>query len=88
MSVDSLHNQTLVVAKGYSTVSHHYWRQHDINSLTKLQHDSSIKVTLPNAEAIPSDLKGELSLVPQLSTKVQSEIVFPQLKSSSLASLG
>ena len=56
--------------------------------MTKLQHDSSIKVTLPNAEAIHSNLKGELSLSPELSAKAQSAIVLLQLKISSLLSLG
>ena len=64
-------------AKGDSAMSNHYWRQQDITLLTNLSHNLSIKVTLPNAESIPSNLQGDLALAPELSKKVQKAIVLP-----------
>ena len=88
MSKDSPNKQTMVIAKGDSAASHHYWRQEDVNTLSNLRKDTTAKVTLPNAEAIPSNLRGKLSLSSELSAPAQTAIVLPQLKSSSLISLG
>ena len=49
--------------------------------------DSTINITLPNAEAIMSNLQGDLALVLELSMKAQRVIVLPKLQSSSLLSL-
>jgi hypothetical protein len=78
----------MITAKGDSGASHHYIRPEDANCLTNLKRNTSFKVTLPNADSIPSNVTGHLSLSPTLSTKSQHAAVLPQLKSASLISLG
>ena len=46
------------------------------------------EVTLPNNEAIQSDQQYQLPISKKLSTYAQKATVLPQLKSSSLVSLG
>ena len=77
-----------IIAKADSSASHHYWREQDAHCLTNLIRNSSISVMLPNTESIPSTIQCQISLAPELTPKAQYAIVLPQLKSSSLMSLG
>lgn len=85
---DSSHKAPVTIAKGDSGASKHYWRPQDKNCLTNVQPYTNIAVTLPNANSISSETKGELPLSNKLSSRAKEAIVLPQLQSSSLISLG
>ena len=84
---DSHHN-TFIIAKGDSGASAHYWRDEDKAILQNTHPNTSISVTLPNAQPIPSTLSGTIPLNNLLSTKAKMATVLPNLHSSSLISLG
>ena len=84
---DSHHN-TFIIAKGDSGASAHYWRDEDKAILQNTHPNTSISVTLPNAQHIPSTLSGTIPLNNLLSTKAKMATVLPNLHSSSLISLG
>ena len=84
---DSHHN-TFVIAKGDSGASAHYWRDEDKAILQNTHPNTSISVTLPNAQHIPSTLSGTIPLNNLLSTKAKMATVLPNLHSSLLISLG
>ena len=44
-----------VIAKGDSAASGHYWRQEDVDCLTRLTNISGPSVTLPNNIVIQAD---------------------------------
>ena len=78
----------IVIAKGDSAASHHYWRPEDQHYLTEPSPNTAIQVQLPNASKIGSTVQGQLPLHRKLSTTAKNAIVLPALKSSSLISLG
>ena len=81
-------NNNIVIAKGDSGASAHYWREQDKAILQNIHPDTSVKVTLPNAEPISSTLKGTIPLTSKLTSKARQATVLPNLHSSSLISLG
>ena len=78
----------IVIAKGDSAASHHYWRPEDQHCLKEPSLNTAIQVQLPNASKIGSTVQGQLPLHRKLSTTAKNAIVLPALKSSSLVSLG
>ena len=58
-----------------------------MNCLKHMQKNTLFRVTLPNAEEIPSTITGQLLLSIALSKKSQQAVVLSQLKSLSLISL-
>ena len=81
-------NNNIVIAKGDSGASAHYWREQDKAILQNIHPDTTVKVTLPNAEPISSTLKGTIPLSSKLTSKAKQATVLPNLHSSSLISLG
>ena len=77
-----------VIAKGDSAASSHYWRQEDAQCLEKIQNFAGPSVLLPNRETITANQKGQLPLSSALSTRAQTAMILPQLKSASLISIG
>ena len=78
----------VVIAKGDSGATNHYWRTKDAHVLENIKKDTSTKVTLPNAEGTHSTSKGTLPMSQQLSETAKQATVLPRLESSSLISLG
>ena len=86
--MNSRQNRTCVIAKGDSGATHHYWRVEDANYLQKLNTNDNTTVMLPNSKEIRSTAQGQLPLSNQISQYVKDDIVLPDLKRSSLISLG
>ena len=78
----------VIIAKGDSGASSNYWREEDKQILRNLQPNSTINVTLPNNDPIKSTSNGTIPLSNMLSSKAKLATVLPNLKSSSLISLG
>ena len=70
----------VIIAKGDSGTSYYYVRLKDAKCLTNLKKNTSLNVTLPTANFMPSNAAGHLPLSPDLSTKSQHAAVLPQLK--------
>ena len=81
-------NRTYIIAKGDSAAIHNYWRQEDSVCLARSRNASTKSVLLPNAQSIKSTTEGILPLDTSLSKIARKTMVLPQLKSSSLISLG
>ena len=77
-----------IIAKGDSAASKHYWREQDLVFLANLRPYSGPSVTLPDADMIPPSQKRLIPLSKQLFIEAQIATALPQLKSSSLISLG
>ena len=71
----------IVITKGDSAASHHYWRPEDQHCLTEPSPNTAIQVQLPNASKIGSTVQGQLPLHKKLSTTAKNAIVLPALKS-------
>ena len=82
------HVTPIVISKGDSVASHHYWRLEDQHCLTRHSLNTTIQVELHNASKIGSTVQGQKPLHNKLSTTAKKAIVLPTLKSSSLISLG
>ena len=78
----------LVIAKGDSGASSNYWREQDKQILHNIKPNPNISVTLPNNNPIKSTSSGIIPLSHKLSSKAKTATVLPNLKSSSLISLG
>lgn len=78
----------MVIAKGDSATTQNYWRDEDKHCLTLLKQAPSCDVILPNASNIKPSLQGISPLSKKLSLKARKATVLPELKSSSLISLG
>lgn len=81
-------NQSIIIAKGDSGASANYWRDEDKAILQNIHPNTTVKVTLPNAQPIISTLEGTIPLSSKLSSKARQATVLPHLQSSSLISLG
>ena len=81
-------NRQYIIAKGDSAESHNYWRQEDSVCLARSRNSTTKSVLLPNAQSIKSTTEGILALDTSLSNTARKAMVLPQLKSSSLISLG
>jgi len=81
-------NQSIIIAKGDSGASANYWRDEDKAVLQNIHPNTTVKVTLPNAQPIISTLEGTIPLSSKLSSKARQATVLPHLQSSSLISLG
>ena len=88
MPINSPNKNRIVIAKGDSGATHHYIRPQDEDCLKNRKPNTTIKVTLPNAQAISSTTQGDLSLHKSISKQGRNAIILPQLQSSSLISLG
>ena len=77
-----------IVAKGDSAASQNYWREQDIKCLDNVIPFMGPSVTLPNNKQILPTNQGLIPLSTQLSKSSRTATVLPQLKSSSLISLG
>ena len=84
---DHQHNNN-IIAKGGSAASKHYWKESGSNTLLHICPYSGPSLILPDTYKIAPSNKGLLSLSTQLTDKAQTSTTIPQLKSSSLISLG
>ena len=80
--------QDFAIMKGDSGATSHYVRDQDKACLTNLTPYSGPSVLLPDADSIPPSQQGTLTLHHDLSRQAQVGTVLPQLRSSSLLSLG
>ena len=74
--------------KGDSAATSHYVRPEDKECLTSITKYSGPSVMLPDADKIAPSHQGVLSIHKDLSQAAKVGTVLPQLKSSSLLSLG
>ena len=77
-----------IIAKGDSAASQNYWREEDEHCLQNIRPYSGPSVVLPDADTIAPTKKGSIPLSTKLSPSAQTTTILPQLKSSSLISLG
>ena len=78
----------IVIAKGDSAASSHYWRPRDKRALNDIEIYLGPSVLLPNNELISSTEKGQIPLSALLSKAAKTASILPKLESSSLISLG
>ena len=79
---------SVVIAKGDSAATHNYWREKDKHCLTNITKAKPCQIILPNAAQVHPSQSGQLPLSKHLSAKAKDATIVPQLKSSSLISLG
>ena len=79
---------TIIIAKGDSGATNHYWRPEDVNCLKNLHDVEGPTVVLPDNTAIKANQEGTLPIKNSLSSCAQKVTILPHLKSSSLISLG
>ena len=77
----------IIIAKGDSAATAHYWREQDIPCLNDIIFHLGSSLTLPNNEIITSNMQGQLSLLPSLSHQATTANILPSLQSFSLISL-
>ena len=82
------HHKNTVIAKGDSGATNHYWRTEDAHVLVNRRKCSGPKVSFPNNETTTATEVGELPISNKLSKRAKEVMVLPELKSSSLISLG
>ena len=82
------YTRNVVIAKGDSAATNNYWRQEDSNVLSEIKHYKGPSVTIPDGSQISSNKQGQLPLSPLLSENAKNASIMPELKSSSLISLG
>jgi len=76
------------VAKLYSAASHHYVRPNDQDCLDNIKNYIGPSVTQPDSTQLQPSSQGLLTLSNALSTDAQKATILPNLKSSTLISLG
>ena len=76
------------IAKDDSAATRNYRRQEDKYRLTTMEKAPPCNVILPKTSKISPSVQGQLSLSNKVSHKAKNSIVLPELKSSSLMSLG
>ena len=81
-------DKNIIIAKGDSAATSNYWRTQDKHVLLKSKPVIGPSVTLPDGSNIQSTEEGEIPLSPFLSASAKKAAIIPQLKSSSLISLG
>ena len=57
----------MIIAKGDSGATNHYWRKDDRKFLENVKHIQGPEDTLPNNECIKSDQQGQLPISEKLS---------------------
>ena len=86
------HNTVLtspvIMAKGDSAASKHYWRPQDKKVLDEIEQCLGPSVLLPNNTTIVSTKKGQVPFSSDLSKEAKTAQILPRLASSSLISLG
>ena len=78
----------MVIAKGDSGATSHYWRERDKSCLQQIENAPGPTVTLPNNSTITSTSRGKLPLHDSLSLQATTTLILPNLQSLSLISLG
>ena len=78
----------MIIAKGDSGATSHYWRERDKSCLHKIKNAPGPTVTLPNNTTITSTSCGRLPLHESLSPQATTTSILPNLQISSLISLG
>ena len=78
----------VVIAKGDSGETNHYWRKEGITCLQMIQRVIGPEVTLPDNSVIKFDQQGQLPISKKLLSEAQKATVLPNLKISSLVSVG
>ena len=78
----------IVIAKGDSAATQNYWREEDKHCLTDLEHAAPCNIILPNATSVSPSEQGQLPLSNKLTARAKRATVLPELRSSSLISLG
>jgi len=79
---------TTIIIKGDSAAIDHYFRAVNTNCLTDIQSSTSQPIILPNKTTISATHQGTLPLHPSLSLTGRTAKKLPQLRSSSLISIG
>ena len=80
--------QEVIMAKGDSAASDHYWREQDAHVLSGIEDSLGPSVLIPNGETIASTKKGIVPLSQHLSTEASTAKILPGLSSASLVSIG
>ena len=78
----------IVIAKGDSAASGHYWQEKDVKVLSKIKDIIGPSVLLPNEDTVDVTSQGQLPLSPLFSSRAKKAIILPGLKSASLISIG
>ena len=78
----------MVIAKADSGASDHYIRMKDANILSDLKNIASKAIIIPDGSTIQATQSGILPFAPELSQRAKTAKILPQLKSTSLISLG
>ena len=78
----------VVIAKGDSAASEHYWREEDIDCLQNVIYKKGPDMTLPDSSQINATYQVKLPLPSSLSKEASITVIISSLKSSSLISLG
>ena len=78
----------IVMAKGDSAASHHYWRIEDAKVLSNIIDKPGPSVVIPNNSTIAVTSQGDLPISEKLSPCARNAMILPGLKSASLVSIG
>ena len=78
----------IVMEKGDSVASSHYWREEDVKVLSKIKDIIGPSVLLPNKDTIDVTSQGQLPLSTLLSSRAKKAMILPGIKSASLISIG
>ena len=78
----------IVIVKGDSGATKHYWRPKDKRVLNGIKEFQGPSVTLPNNANIKSAEKGNIPLSSKLTKTAKDASILPGLENSSLISLG
>ena len=81
-------NKNITIAKGDSGATQHYWRAEDTSCISDVTSTIGPSARLPNNEHIQVTRQGQFPLAPALSGCTKKVMILPNLKSSSLISLG
>ena len=75
-------NLKVVIAKGDSTASGHYWREEDSDCLQNVIDKKGPGVTLPDSSQINATQQDNVPLTSSLSKEASTAVILPSLKSS------
>ena len=78
----------IVMAKGDSAASHHYWREEDIKVMSEITKNPRPSILLPNNSSIDVTNQGQLLLLEKLSPRARNAMVLFGLKIACLVSIG
>ena len=89
ISSDSPHKKyKMIVAKADSAATHNYWRNEDMDCLSRIRDYNGPSVTLPNNTRISPKKQGLIPLPKEFSENARTATNLPHLKSSSLLATG